>query len=486
MFRSIDQRFGGSGRVKPALDWARETLLDGRPFDLENHGYQAAMFQEDAPRQVFKKGAQVGVTSVCMLKTIHGLISGRYPQGVLYLFPSRGDTLDFSRGRFAPLLNDNPHIASHVQDTDAVNIKRIGEAMLYLRGAKSTGRVGGTKRSSSQLKSVPVDRIVFDESDEMAPAMIDLARERISHSEVKEEVYLSTPSIPDYGVDFLYQGSDQRVWMIRCEKCNHETCLELEFPDCLVESPDGRVIRVCVHCGQEVHPRNGRWVAQYPDRSRDLVGWWISQLNSAYVDPALILSLYQNPPHGNLGEVYNSKLGMAYVEAENRLSVQEVLGLCGDTGMASQDRGPCFMGVDQGKDLHVVIGKRHPVKAGQIVHLGVYKDWEELDRLVKAFNVSRCVVDALPETRNARAFAERHRGKVFLNYYNEHQKGSYKWNERDLVVQCNRTESLDASHNEVMTGQLILPRESGIVREFARHLHNVAKKLEEDQETSSR
>ena len=100
----------------------------------------------------------------------------------------------------------------------------------------------------------------------------------------------------------------------------------------------------------------------------------------------------------------------------------------------------------------MVIGKGHPQKAGQIVHLGIYKDWEELDRLMRNFKVSRCVVDALPETRNARAFAERHRGRVFLCYYSEHQKGHYKWNEAELIVSCNRTESLDASHRE--TGAL--------------------------------
>ena len=105
---------------------------------------------------------------------------------------------------------------------------------------------------------------------------------------------------------------------------------------------------------------------------------------------------------------------------------------------------------------------------------------------MKNFRVTRCVVDALPETRNARAFAERHRGKVFLNYYNEHQKGKYKWNEKDLTVQCNRTESLDASHIEIMNGQVILPRECETVRVFAQHLHNVAKKLEEDEETGSK
>jgi hypothetical protein len=39
---------------------------------------------------------------------------------------------------------------------------------------------------------------------------------------------------------------------------------------------------------------------------------------------------------------------------------------------------------------------------------------------------------------------------------------------------------------EIMAGQIILPRECEIVKEFANHLHNVAKKLEEDEETGSK
>ena len=38
--------------------------------------------------------------------------------------------------------------------------------------------------------------------------------------------------------------------------------------------------------------------------------------------------------------------------------------------------------VDPGKDLNRVIGRRD-----RIVHLGIYRDWEELDRLVGVFNV---------------------------------------------------------------------------------------------------
>jgi hypothetical protein len=233
----------------------------------------------------------------------------------------------------------------------------------------------------------------------------------------------------------------------------------------------------------ELNPAIGEWVARKPGVT-DRRGYHYSQLFSQFVDPAEILHQYRTTT--NLLDFWNLKIGVPWIEAENRLTIQEVLSLCGSDGITSSDPGPCSMGVDQGKDLHVVIGKRHFKKAGMIVHLGIYKDWEELDRLMKNFRVTRCVVDALPETRNARAFAERHRGRVYLNYYNEYQKGKYKWNEQDLTVQCNRTESFDASHNEIMNGQIILPRESEVVREFAQHLHNVAKKLEEDEDTGSK
>ena len=62
----------------------------------------------------------------------------------------------------------------------------------------------------------------------------------------------------------------------------------------------------------------------------------------------------------------------------------------------------------------------------------------------------------------------------------------YKWNEKDLTVACNRTESLDASHNEIMFSRVVLPRNSKLMREFAVQLHNVAKKIEEDEETGSK
>jgi phage terminase large subunit GpA-like protein len=273
--------FSKSKKKIPILDWAKGIVLGARPFQIEGYEYQVDMLTCDAPKQCYKKGAQMGVTEINVFKSMHGLIHSKYPQGVLYLFPTALDVSDFLKGRFQTLIRDNPkEVGAFVQDTDAVSIKRVRKAMLYLRGARSTTKIEGIKKSSSQLKGVPVDRDVFDECDEMEPTMIDIARERLSHSEIKEESYLSTPSIPDYGIDKLFQGSDQRIRMIRCEHCGTETCLELEFPECLLETVTGKVIRVCKKCKQEIFPRNGRWVPQYPERSKNMVGWWISQLKT--------------------------------------------------------------------------------------------------------------------------------------------------------------------------------------------------------------
>jgi len=473
-------------RQADAWYWAyySQIQLHGQAFKLQGHEYQVAVLQEEAQRQCAKKGAQMCFTETCVVRTLHGMIYNRYPQGALYLFPTQDDVTDFSKGRFAPLIADNPEtVGRHVADTDAANIKRVGKAMLYLRGARATKKIEGTKRTSSKLKSVPVDLIVYDEMDEMAPDMIELARERVSHSELQHEFFLSTPSIPDFGIDRLYSASDQRVWMIRCKACGTDTCLELEFPECLLETATGKVIRACKKCKQEIFPRDGRWVAQYPDRAKDMVGWWISQLNSMYVDPGTILGLYKDPPNGDLSEVYNSKLGMAYIAAENRLTVNDVYRCCSQDAMLTSHPGPCAMGVDVGKQLHVVIGFRPNDRMCKIAWVGRVSEFSDLHDLAQRFHVADTVIDALPETRKCREFQAAEQHAVHLCEYKEHQKVGPTWT-TDGICAVNRTEICDTTHTLVVEpGMLAIPRRNPEIEEYALEMSNIAKVLEEDPET---
>lgn len=464
--------------VKPFHKWVEGITLDGREFTYKKHEYLVEPYQDTHPDQSELKATQMGLTSKAMLRVIYGARYGNY-RGILYLFPSKSDVTDFSKGRINALIDDNPEIGSWIRETDSANIKRVWNAFLYFRGMKS--RVG--------LKSIPVDFIVYDELDEAPQKAVAMAYERMAHSEFKEQLKLSNPTLPDYGIDKFFQPTDQRYWLLKCSKCNHYTDLVGTFPvkpnqevPTLIRVK-GRVIRACEKCHAELNPSVGQWVAKRPSIT-DKRGYQYSQLWSHFVDPAEILHIYRTSD--NITDLYNLKIGIAWVEAENRLSVQDVLGLCSDYNIQSQDPGPCFMGVDQGKDLHVVIGKKNISTRDKIIHLGIYRDWEELDRLMINFNIVRCVVDALPETRNAREFAERHKERIWLNYYNIHQKGSYAWNEKEFIVSCNRTESLDASHKQITDSRVILPSKSDMVNVFADQMHNVAKKLEEDEETGSK
>jgi len=92
----------------PLWDWAEKTpiILDGRPFTFTRHEYLQVPYRDEHPYQVEMKAAQLGLTSKAMLKAIHGARYGGY-RGILYLFPSKSDVTDFSKGRIDPLIDDN-------------------------------------------------------------------------------------------------------------------------------------------------------------------------------------------------------------------------------------------------------------------------------------------------------------------------------------------------------------------------------------------
>jgi hypothetical protein len=223
-------------------------------------------------------------------------------------------------------------------------------------------------------------------------------------------------------------------------------------------------------------------VATFPDR--EVHGYSISQLFSPTVDPAEILEEYRTTRFPE--KLFNLKIGVAWADRENRLQIDDVFRLCSDQGLLTRTNNLCSMGVDTGRELHVVIGC-YPDSEGKprrrIVHLGVHGSFDGLDDLMRRFSVQTCVIDGLPETHATREFAQRWQGQVFLNFFNEHQRGGPAWDDTRYVVQENRTEALDLSRREIREGVVILPRRMPIVETFALHLTRDAKQLTEDPET---
>jgi hypothetical protein len=144
------------------------------------------------------------------------------------------------------------------------------------------------------------------------------------------------------------------------------------------------------------------------------------------------------------------------------------------------------MGIDTGKLLHVVISRRDPQlpeDVRRVIYVGTRSSYDELDDLMRRYNVICCVIDAMPEIHAAREFARRHPGLVFLNYFVETQHGAYRWDFGEQLVHENRTEALDASRKIVRDRKVVFPRGGELMREFAEHVEADVKRLVEDPDT---
>jgi len=419
-----------------------------------------------------------------MLKAFHGLKVGKFPQGVIYLFPTDVKVGEFSQLRWTRLLDANPvHMAQSVHRTNNIHNKLIGKGTLMMRGAQLTTRIGGVEAESAALRSDPADLIIYDEKDLMPANAAAKARGRLGHSLLAWEWQISNPTIPGYGIDLDWQASDQRHWMVRCDTCNQWTCMEIELPHVLRRLADGRVIRACVKCGAELDIDRGQWVAKYGQRSREHVGYWWSQLNSHFVSAADLLDAYEHPPEGNLADVLRLRFGIPYIEAQYGLSTSDVLLCCTQDPPATHSLLDTAMGVDVGKLLHVVIGYRVSEDAYRIIATLLARDFDELKQIARAFRTACSCIDNEPELRAARNYQATGQGRIWLSDYVQ-AVGPASYDVHTGLVRVNRNEILDDTHFYLShPGRLLLPKATQLVTQFAQQCASMVKIALKDKET---
>lgn len=453
-------------------------------WSFDKRQYLLEPMQTDCRRRCYMKATQGGFTELEVIKNLHGMIFRRYPRGVLYLFPTTDDVREFSKARFGPLIDANPtSIGSYVRNTDTASLKKVHDAFLYLRGAVLSQRLEIDARESAKLRSISVDKCDFDELDLMDPDVIEKAKGRMGDSEVKEEAYISNPTLPDFGIAAVFANSDQRHWFRKCE-CGEFTCAELEFPGCVKYRPDGSGYIACKKCGREVSPDPGEWVPQNRDKSDYMHGYRWSQLTSYQNDPGEILADYMDPPDGNLADVVRLRLGLPYVAAEDRLTVAEVLGCCGDYPQLNSHPGPCAMGIDCQKPKRIIIGIRSGPNRFKILRVAGLSEWNDITDMAYRFNVKSAVVDIRPYEDSARTWQKAMRFKVFLCEYSESTALGSMYNDNTGIVKVNRTEIMDTTHRLVTTqGLLTIPRNCPQIKQFATQVCATAKVLETNKRT---
>jgi hypothetical protein len=472
-----------------AAYWAnlRQIKLQKGVWSFKDRQYLLKPMQSKARRKCYMKATQGGFTELEVNGSLHGLIYKRYPRGVLYLFPTTDDVREFSKARFGPLISSNPSsIGKFVQDTDTASLKRVGDAFLYLRGATLSRQIEIDSRESTKLRGISVDKVVFDELDLMDEDARAKALGRMGDSTVQEEVYISNPTLPSFGIAAIFEMSDQGHWFRQCG-CGGWTCAELSFPD-LVGVKDGRGYIACVKCGKPVANEPGEWVPAMPQNSAYMEGYQWSQLSSVNNDPYEILQQYQDPPGGNLGDVVRLRLGRPHISAQDRLTVQAVLSCCGDQPQLDSHPGPCAMGVDIRQHKNVVVGIRTGRERYQVLRVARVTSWEEVKAIHRRFHVKSCIVDIRPYEDSARQFQKdvRGQGKTYLCEYSESTPVGTMYNDKTGIVKVNRTEICDATHRLISSERMLeLPAICPEVKQFAIECSSVAKVEQIDRKTKA-
>ncbi len=405
---------------------------------------------------VFRKANQVGITAWALLRSVWGA-TYQYPKGIGYFLPHDSKVGDFVRQKLDPILTHLPP-ESAPTNTDNIGMKSLLQGDMFIRGITS----------EDNRQTFSADMVVFDEADLMLREHIDDCINRMEDSEFKIWVEISRPSTPHYGIDASFDLSTQNYWMNKCSGCRHDWTFEDNWPECMnmkTMKPQ------CPKCGKKMSPLDGRWV---PKRVSDIAGYTINGCLNPNVDLKKFVDRYEKKE----AIFWRSNMGVPFIAAGHGLKMKAILSLCSGYAREETHAGPTFAGADVGDIGHCVVmqpGKPKP----RIVTVFTWKEWHELDAAMRKFHIGNIVVDANPEKKMARDFCKRWSGRAYMCFYDRYRRGAEQWKDGERTLNMDRTESLDASHTPLYTGDIILPREDPDVRMFAKQCENEVKITDE-------
>ena len=489
--------------------WAENRRVMGSPFpgpySFLHHPWCREIHNSKAAFTVAMKAAQLGITEVGINRAFYTLDQSK--RDVLYVLPTTLNASDFSKARFATALKLSPYLKQLFVDTNTVGLKSTGTNVLYIRGS----------RGDSNLKSIPVSELVLDELDEMDTKAIWLALERLSGQVEKHVVAISTPTLPKYGIHKLFLSSTQEHYFFRCPHCSRWT--ELVWPDCIeiagetVSDPRCQDSFIkCKECKHKLEHKQkteflagGIWRATNPQADpNEIRGFYANQFYSSTVSPGEIVIAYHRGQGDEAAnkEMHNSKLGLPFL-GENAQVTDAMLDnalrkyTIHDLRPAVGGKRCVTMGVDQGKTGYISAvewffdGDRRVdinlAAIGKLLWYGKFRedDFNYLGQLMREWQILACVIDADPNINDARRFARKFHGYVWLCRYRRGQTAKeIAVTEEDTgapMATVDRTNWLDCTLGRFKRNPTRIQLPGDISLEYRDHVKNLVRTYEKDE-----
>ena len=424
-----------------------------KPYSFRGHAYAIDIAKDKHPHQVVKKSAQATMSEVCLSKSLW--VADKLGLNTVYAMPAMAQMQLFSHARVQRAIMMSPYIRDRVTGVTNVAQKEIGNGIVYFIGSQDY----------RQLITIDGDMLVIDEVDGHLQENIPVLEQRIEHSNLRWRLYASTPTLPEYGIDEMYNEGDQREWFIKCEHCGELQTLNWDRN--VVENVEGKYGPgvVCGTCRRQINRlADGEWVPKYPSVSQDCHSYYINKLFCERADIGQLIKRSKKLRYRK--QFYNSDLGLAYTPEGGKITREEILAIATvkdppdhpDNGwmvVAGVDIGPqeLYVGIDRlfvdGKRLGLVRKK---------IESATVEAFDELEKLFRHWKVRCAVLDAAPETRLVKALTDKPwpRGRMFRAYFRPMVE-EYAVNNSTRVVNANRTLVCDEMTTAYRNGVLKLP-----------------------------
>ena len=439
-----------------AIAWIIENQIkneNGSPIEFRDHSILIDPFEDRSPRQVIKKCAQIGWSTLAILRAFH--LAYYAGANIVHTFPSRNMSKDFVIPKVNPLIQNNKAIQSMVS-MDSINLKKVGQRFIYYRGSYE----------QTEAISISAHILMHDEFDRSNQKVLRTYKSRLDDAkrerpELGWEWQFSNPSAPGHGVDVWWGKSDQKHWFVKCPHCGYDWYLR--FPDNIDLK---KKAKVCAKCREEFSKDDligGRWVNKYS--GRDISGYWISQLFVPWISAEKIIEDSEGDP-----EIFhNFTLGEPFVSKDTSISRESIIKCLSPGGNPKTD---IAIGVDNGVLKHFIVGNRYG-----IFRVGKTESWKEIEEMRNLYDAVM-VIDALPFPTTPTELANKYPGKVFIHYYQQDRKsaGVIRW--EDLVVKSDRTKVIDSVVAEINSQDIIFNLTQNDLEEYITHCTNVYRTTE--------
>lgn len=457
--------------------------IDGKPFRLDNRPALIPLYEaipslkEDAKDLVLvvQKATQLGLTVWEVLANIYMALKWG-PVTIGMFLPDQATASFKSEHRFMRIVRSARELyrALTTAERDG-DMKSIGEGNVLTRSMGeslflflwTTGRVSTESR--------PMDIVTLDEVQEMELDQIDKVRNRTGDSEIAFTMMLSTANMPDLDINFWYQHGTREVWNTRCPSCGglHDLSDPAgvfpaksivyntgQYPD----RPLNEYYWRCPGCSGIIDdPQIGECVVTNQAAAGSKIrSFLLPRTISPRMTPRAMAEGWARAKTGNQRKsFYNRTLARPYIDADQLPVTLEICEAAARLGMSMglvwQPSGrDCFMGIDQMGGFNAVIIKRRlPDGRQAVVHVEAVFDLDPFARcseLMGQYGVTVCVVEQLPNVNDARKFANRHKGRVFLAGYADLKDDAMRWGD-DLSKSDARTAEEDRTRYTVTLQQ---------------------------------